>query len=118
MDRFGQYNYTRVYSELSEEVKNNVYKELDLDITQDNFTSAAWIENFMSKGKIYILITKDKCIDKYVQIKILKKEMIIGLQKRVTCLEISTAMGKELWFKYTTPLKSGLLDKLYVDISS
>jgi hypothetical protein len=63
MEKFGQYRYTTNVDDVHDKVKTLVTKYAGIDIKKDEFISAIWIENFVSKGSLFLVILKNVIFD-------------------------------------------------------
>lgn len=59
MEKKGQYRYTKDVNEVHEKVKTLFKKYSGLELSQVDFVSAVWIENFASKGSVFFVVTKN-----------------------------------------------------------
>jgi hypothetical protein len=106
MEKYGQYRYTKNAKEVHEKVQSLFKKYSGLDIDKAGFVSATWIENFLSKGSVFLIITESIIFDNtsgpFEQINI---KTITNIEN-VLQLKIVTNAGKLF-----TPFKTVLLPK-------
>ncbi|GHV09892.1 hypothetical protein FACS189485_22800 [Spirochaetia bacterium] len=106
MEKRGQYRYTKDANEVHDKVKTLTMKYAGISLDQSNFISALWIENFLSKGGVFLVVTKTAIYDNsngpFEQINI----NTINSIENVLQFTINTTSGKSF-----TPFKTVFIDK-------
>jgi hypothetical protein len=106
MEKFGQYRYTKKVEEVHDKVNALMTKNAGIGPKKESFISAIWIENFLSKGSVFLLITKDIIFDNsngpFEQINV----KTISNVENVLQFSIVTNAGKTF-----TPFKTVILPK-------
>jgi len=106
MEKKGQWRYTKNISEVHEKVIMLFHKNSSLELKKECFISALWIENFMSKGSVFMVVTSSAIFHNsngpFEQINI---NTIEGMDN-VVLLTINTIGGKKI-----TPFKTVIIPK-------
>jgi hypothetical protein len=117
MEKAGQYRYTRTFGEIHPNVIKLVEKYAG-NLSENNFISACWVENFMGKGKVFAIITKDNVIDNtngpFFQMAI----KTISTVSNLTSIEIVNTAGKKFTLFPTVFVKKEIRSLIIQDINS
>lgn len=54
------YLFSETYQELPESLLKQIAKALAIDFNKEKFIAAGWIQNFLSKGQIFVLVTDQR----------------------------------------------------------